>query len=165
MASDLDDVDRGILYLLQLDARNTTAQEMSDEAGVSPSTVRNRIDRLEADGVITGYRPTLDYEAANFPLRVLFVITAPATKRSEAVEEILDIEGIVTVRETLTGRRNLYAEVVGTNTSDVSRTTDAIHELGFEIESSEMVKQCRTQPFEHFHYGGERVGEEREEDG
>lgn len=45
MAPDLDNVDRGILHLLQLDARNTTAQEIGDKTGVSPSTVRNRIDR------------------------------------------------------------------------------------------------------------------------
>lgn len=164
MDSELDNVDRGILHLLQADARNTTAQEIGDKTGVSPSTVRNRIERLEADGVITGYLPSIDYEAANLPLQVLFVITAPPKRRSEAVEEILDIKGVVDVRETLTGRRNVYVEVVGTSTADVTRMTDAIHDLDLEIESSDILKHHRRQPFDHFHYEGELVGEDVDEE-
>ena len=155
MAPDLDNVDRGILHLLQVDARNTTAQEIAEKTGVSASTVRNRIDQLEADGVIKGYHPELDYEAANLPLRVLFIVTAPPTERSEFVEKLLDIKGVVDVRETLTGRRNIHAEVVGTSTSDITRMTDLIHELGLEIDSSEIMRQRQVQPFDHFHYEGE----------
>lgn len=155
MAPDLDNIDRGILHLLQLDARNTTAKEISDKTGVSPSTVRNRIEKLEADGVITGYHPSIDYEAAELPLEILFVITASPTERSEAVEELLSIKGVVDIRETLTGRQNLYVEAVGTSTSDVTRLTDEIHDLGLNIESSEILKQRRMQPFDHFHYEGE----------
>lgn len=69
MAPDLDNVDRGILHLLQLDARHTTVQEIGDKTEVSPCTVRNRIEQLETDGVITGYKPTIDYESANLPLQ------------------------------------------------------------------------------------------------
>lgn len=164
MAPDLDNVDRGILHLLQLDARNTTAQEIGEKTGVSPSTVRNRIDQLEADGVITGYHPAIDYEVAGLPLEVMFVITAPPSKRTEAVDDILEIKGIVEVRETLTGRRNLYVEAVGTSTSDVTRISDAIHELDLEIESSEIMKQRRVQPFNHFHYEGTLISEGVEDD-
>jgi DNA-binding Lrp family transcriptional regulator len=129
MAPDLDNIDRGILHLLQLDARNTTAQEIGDKTGVSPSTVRNRIQKLEEDGVITGYHPSIDYEAAGLPLELLFVITAPPSDRSEAVEDLLEIKGVVDIRETLTGRQNLYVEAVGTSTSDVTRLSDEIHNL------------------------------------
>lgn len=164
MAPTLDDVDRGILHLLQLDARNTTAQEIGDKTGVSPSTVRNRIERLEADGVVTGYYPRIDYEAADFPLRVLFVVTAEPTERSDAVEDLLAIKGVVDVRETLTGKRNLYVDAVGTTTTDITRMTDAVHDLDLEIEHSDIIKQQRSQPFSHFHYEGELAGEDTDED-
>ncbi|WP_218836432.1 Lrp/AsnC family transcriptional regulator [Halorarum salinum] len=108
MAHELDNIDRGILHLLQVDARNATAQEIADKVGTSASTVRNRIERLEKNDVIAGYHPELDYEAANLPLRVLFVVTAPPTERSEYVEELLDIKGVIDVREMLTGRRNVH---------------------------------------------------------
>lgn len=50
MAGDLDYVDRGIRHLLQVDARNTTAQEIAEKTGVSATTVRNRIDDLRTVG-------------------------------------------------------------------------------------------------------------------
>ena len=156
MAMELDDVDRGILHLLQKEARDTTAQEIADTVGVSPSTVRNRIDDLESGGVIEGYHPEIDYEAAGLPLRTVFVITADPSTRTQAVEDVLGIKGVVDVREMLTGRRNLHVEVVGTSTRDLVRITDAIHDLGLAIESSEIVRQHRMQPFNHFvHSEGE----------
>lgn len=164
MAPDLDNVDRGILHLLQVDARHTTAREIADKTGVAASTVRNRIEQLEAGGVIQGYRPTLDYEAAGLPLQVLFVVTAPPADRSDCVEQLLDIKGVVDVRETLTGRRNIHVETVGTSTSDVTRMTDRIHDMGLEIESSEILKQRCVQPFDQFHYEGELIGEDIDED-
>lgn len=150
--AELDNVDRGILHELQLDARNRTAQEIADKVGVSASTVRNRIDQLEATGVITGYHPKIDYEVANLPLQILFVCTAPPAERGPMVEQVLDVRGVVDVRETLTGRRNLYVEAVGTGTNDTVRITDAIHDIGLSIESSEILRQRRVQPFNHFFY-------------
>ncbi len=152
MSRQLDNVDRGVLYHLQRDARNTTAQEIAETVGVSASTVRNRIEQLEEDGIIKGYYPEVDYEAANLPLRVLFVCTVPATERASYVERMLDIQGVVDVREMLTGRRNIHVEVVGTNTSDITRITDTLHESGVTVESSEIMRQRRMQPFDHFHF-------------
>ena len=149
---ELDNVDRGILHELQLDARNRTAQQIADKVDVSASTVRNRIDELEEAGVIEGYHPKIDYETANLPLQILFICSAPPTERAEMVDKILDIRGIVDVRETLTGYRNLYVEAVGTGTTDSVRITDAIHDLGLSIESSEILRQRRVQPFNHFFF-------------
>lgn len=162
MVHELDNVDRGILNLLQDDARNITAQEIGDKIGVSPSTVRNRIDQLEAAGVIDGYQPVLDYEAANLPLEVLFVVTAPPADRDEYVEKVLDIKGVVDVRETLTGRRNIHIQVVGTDKTDLARITDGIHELGLKVESSNILNQHRVPSFNHFHYESEFGDEDRE---
>ncbi|WP_224268677.1 Lrp/AsnC family transcriptional regulator [Haloprofundus salinisoli] len=149
---ELDNIDRGILHELQLDARNQTAQAIADKVDVSASTVRNRIETLEDEGIIEGYHPKIDYESANLPLQIMFVCSAPPTERSEMVELILDVRGVVDVRETLTGHRNLYVEAVGTGTSDTVRITDALHEIGLSIESSEILRQRRVQPFNHFFY-------------
>lgn len=154
MGRELDDVDRSILYLLQKDARNTTAQEIADKAGVSASTVRNRIDQLEADGIIKGYHPEIDYEAANLPLQLTFIVTVPPKEIETHSEKIRSIQGVIDVREMLTGRRNLHVDVVGTSTGDITRITDAIHDAGVEIESSEMVRQHHVQPFNHFFLQG-----------
>lgn len=47
-----NEVDRTILHALWRGARTTTADEMTEAAGVSASTVRNRIKKLEESGVI-----------------------------------------------------------------------------------------------------------------
>jgi DNA-binding Lrp family transcriptional regulator len=107
--------------------------------------------RLEDEGVIEGYVPTINYETANLPLQILFVCTADPRTRSDMVEKVLDIQGVIEVREMLTGRRNLYIEAIGLSTRDISRITDTVHELGLSVESSEIVRQRRIQPFNHFH--------------
>lgn len=154
MSRELDGVDRGILYMLQLDARNTTSQEIAEKVGVSASTVRNRLERLVSDGVIKGYHPEIDYEAANLPFRVMFVITAPPTQRGDALDRLMDVKGVTDAREMLTARQNIHAEVVGQTTADIVQTTDAIHEIDIdmEIESSEIIKQRQIQPFNHFYF-------------
>lgn len=154
MGRDLDEVDRSILYLLQEDARGTSAEAMADKVGVSASTIRNRIDRLENDGIIKGYHPEIDYEAANLPLQVTFVISVPPTDLKDYSEQIRGIQGVIDVREMLTGRRNVHVDVVGTSSSDITRITDAIHDVGVEIESSEMMRQRYVQPFNHFFLQG-----------
>jgi DNA-binding Lrp family transcriptional regulator len=103
---ELDDVDRSILYLLRRDARDTTAESIADTVGVSASTIRNRIDRLEDDGIIRGYHPEIDYERANLPLQITFIVSAPPTELEEYSERIRRIQGVIDVREMLTGRRN-----------------------------------------------------------
>lgn len=160
---ELDDVDRGILHALQLDARNTPAKEIADSVGVSASTVRNRIERLEEGGVVEGYHPQVNYELAGLPLQILFVCSTPREKRDGVLEEVLQVRGVVDVRETVTGRRNLYVEAVGTDTGDAVRITDALHETGISIDQSEIVRQHRRQPFNHF--GAEELLEEESDEG
>lgn len=155
MGRDLDDIDRSVLYLLQQDARGTTAQEIADQVGVSASTVRNRIDDLEADGIIRGYHPEIDYEAANLPFQVSFVVSVPPAELTDYSEQIRAIQGVIDVREMLTGRRNIHVDVVGTSTSEIARITDAIHNLGAEIESSDMMRQRHVQPFNHLFLQGQ----------
>lgn len=149
---EIDNVDRGILYELQRDARNTTAQEIADKTGVSASTVRNRVEHLEEVGVIEGYHPKLNYEEAGLPLQVLFICTAPPEDRSEMVDKLLDIRGVVEIRETVTGHQNIFVEVVADDTHEMVRISDTIHSLGLSVESSEILRQRRVQPFNHFQF-------------
>ncbi len=44
--------------------------------------------------------------------------------------------------------------MVGTSTTDITTITDTIHDLGVEIESSEMMRRRHVQPFNHFFLQG-----------
>ncbi len=56
----MDDTDRKIIELLGRDGRMALA-DISREIGLSSPTIKDRITRLESEGVILGYRPLLDY--------------------------------------------------------------------------------------------------------
>ena len=64
MAHRLDEIDRRIIHALMDDARNTSAPMIAEGLNVSAGTVRNRIDRLEAEDVIQGYTATVNFERA-----------------------------------------------------------------------------------------------------
>jgi Lrp/AsnC family leucine-responsive transcriptional regulator len=59
---DLDATDRAILQALADDGR-ATLQEIADRVGLRRPSVHERIRKLEARGVIRGYRAELDPEA------------------------------------------------------------------------------------------------------
>ena len=59
MPSEFDRTDLAILRALQSDGRLSNV-ELAEAVKLSPSACLRRVQRLEADGVITGYRATLD---------------------------------------------------------------------------------------------------------
>jgi len=62
METPLDDIDRRILRLIQRDGRLTNA-ELSETVALSPSACHRRVQRLEAEGVISGYVALLEPRA------------------------------------------------------------------------------------------------------
>lgn len=148
---DLDATDRAILFLLQQDDRmHLTNEEIGDRIGVSSSTVSNRLQELRDCGVLRDYRPVIDYEAANIPHHLLFVCTAPIGDRTNICQRTIEVEGVVNVRELLTGIRNLHVEVVAMNSSAIETVTEELDALGLEIHSSEILRDDYYQPFDHF---------------
>jgi DNA-binding Lrp family transcriptional regulator len=63
----LDRTDHALVALLQNNARTST-KELAAAVGVAPSTALERVRRLEADGVITGYHADLDLGALGLGL-------------------------------------------------------------------------------------------------
>ncbi len=57
--SQLDSFDRAILDILRSDGR-ISITELSGRIGLSKTPTQARLRRLEAEGIITGYRATLD---------------------------------------------------------------------------------------------------------
>ena len=90
-----DNIDSGILRAVSLDARATLA-DLSAAVGLSVSAVQTRLRRLEARGVITGYRALLDAEAVGKPLAAFVEITpldpAQPDNAPELLEHLFEIE-------------------------------------------------------------------------
>ncbi len=90
-----DDIDVGIVRAVSQDARATLA-ELSAAVGLSVSAVQARLRRLEARGVITGYRALVDAEAVGKPLAAFVEITpldpAQPDNAPELLEHLAEIE-------------------------------------------------------------------------
>lgn len=158
---ELDDVNKAILYVLQQDSRQITTREMAEQIGVSASTVRNRIERMEEEDVIRGYYPEIDYDTAGLQLHMLFICSAPGVERNALAETARNVSGVVRIQEVLDGTENVQIEAVGTDTDDIARVSDELSELGLSVVNSKVVKDSYIQPFDHF---GEGIVEETNDD-
>jgi len=149
----LDRIDRGILFLLQSDARNVTTEEIGERVGVAASTVASRIRKLEESEVITGYYPAVDYEKSGFDQHLLVVGTAPPDETGAIVDDVFGVRGVVRVRELVTDEENVSVEVVAESQSDVERRIEELTDAGLRVSRTEVVKRDLHQSFDEF---GER---------
>lgn len=69
-----DDTDRTLVAALGADGR-ATLKTLAGLTGLSVSAVQARVRRLEADGVITGYRALVDPEALGLPMAAFIAVT------------------------------------------------------------------------------------------
>lgn len=70
MTVDIDSYDKKILALLQADARLTMA-ELGRQVNLSQPAVTERVRKLEAAQIITGYHAQVSAEALGFGIRAL----------------------------------------------------------------------------------------------
>ena len=84
--SALDDTNLRLLSELQDDARVSLA-ELGRRVGLSPPAVAERLQRLERDGVIRGYRAELDPVALGYPLSAVIRIR-PAPRQLPKLAEL-----------------------------------------------------------------------------
>lgn len=145
-----DDVDKAILYALQEDARNMSSGDIAERTGTSDSTVRKRIQRLESNGVIKGYSASVNYQKSGYPLRMLLYCTATIPERGDLVPDILDIDGVVSVQELVTGEQNLLVTAVGETDSDITPIAQELLDMGLTVADEVLVRSHVTTPFGKF---------------
>ncbi|MFC6724490.1 Lrp/AsnC family transcriptional regulator [Halobium palmae] len=150
--SRIDDVDRAILHHLQRDAR-LTATEIGERIGVSDTTVRNRIEALEGDGVVESYTAVVDYERAGYQRPFHFTCSVPIVDREEVARDAIAIPGVVGVTERMTGRGNLLVEAVGKHPDDVTRVARRLTELGVEVVDETVVRTTLHAPLSYLDDG------------
>ncbi|ACM56620.1 putative transcriptional regulator, AsnC family [Halorubrum lacusprofundi ATCC 49239] len=131
---------------------------MAGKVGVSSSTVANRINDLEKRGVILSNHPIINYSETGLGHHLLVTATVPLRDREKMMDGIMEVSGIVSIRELLTNKENLSLEVVGRTSEDIEETLESLDSLGVDIERMRMMKQERTNPYNHF--GEEFANEE-----
>jgi Lrp/AsnC family transcriptional regulator, leucine-responsive regulatory protein len=131
MASEieLDGSDREIVDLLVRDGRRTLA-EIGKVIGLSPPAVKRRLDRLEAEGVITGYTARVDHG------KLGRAIEAFTELRFAGRTKVADIAGIaselpeVEAVHTIAGDPDALVHLRVRDVADLTRVIDLLRRTG-----------------------------------
>lgn len=73
---ELDEVDRVILDVLQENAK-TPLKEIATQVYLSTPAVSARIEKMEKEGIITGYRAQVNPEALGYHIKALINLEVP----------------------------------------------------------------------------------------
>jgi len=95
----LDEIDRNILRILQIDARKSY-REIQNKLGISIGTIHNRISKLKKNGVIEGYTLKLNNEKLGYKLTFLIRINCDGKFTEEILNDIKDIPEVCSVFHT-----------------------------------------------------------------
>jgi Lrp/AsnC family leucine-responsive transcriptional regulator len=97
----LDATDRRLLSLLRENAR-TSVSELARQVGMSAPAVRERITRLEQEGVICGYRAEIDPSGLGLPVAA-WVRIRPGPGRLSRIAELAEQSPQVSECHRVTG--------------------------------------------------------------
>lgn len=158
MTFQIDTVDEQILYYLSQEARHTSAPDIAEKVDVSAPTVRNRIRRLEEEGVIQGYHADVNYQRVGGRLSNYFVCSTGNRDRKEMAQRVLDVPGVINVREIMSGKGDLRITVVGSDTDDLTRIAQGITSLGIEIDDEDLIHREYFRPYAPFGPQDEELG-------
>jgi DNA-binding Lrp family transcriptional regulator len=89
----LDDVDRRLLRLLAEDGR-ISVNELATRAHISRAAAYARFDRLRENGVITGFRASVDPAQVGLPVAALVLVNVEQAHWAQVREEIQALPGL-----------------------------------------------------------------------
>ncbi|WP_299546264.1 Lrp/AsnC family transcriptional regulator [uncultured Tateyamaria sp.] len=109
----MDDTDNRLIAALRHDAR-ASLSDLSVRLGLSRTTVRSRIEKLQARGDILGFTVVLRSDAARDPVRGLMMIGIEGRGTERIIRQL---QGMVEVRavHSTNGRWDVIVEI-GTDT-------------------------------------------------
>lgn len=133
-----DTIDQRLLALLRADAREPVAV-LARKLDLARSTVQERIDRLEKQGVIAGYtiREGSDHRGRQIAAHVMISVSP---KMAPSVTSDLRRMPEVRVLAAISGTYDLMAEVSADTTARIDAILDAIGQLkGVEKTMSSII--------------------------
>lgn len=134
----LSQTDQQLLSLLRENARTSTAQ-LARRMGVSRTTVQSRLERLERDGVISGYTVRVHDQHEHGHIRA-HIMMAVHPKQQASVVTALRAMPEVRSLHSVSGAYDLVAIAVVPAVGDMDTLTDRIGALdGVDRTTSSIV--------------------------
>lgn len=143
---DIDEVDRKILAILQVDGR-AALSEIARRLDMGTATIHERTKALEEEGYIRDYRAVLDPELLGRNEVGFIRVETMAGRSSEVAERLVEVTPIQEIHE-VTGDADLLLKV---RIADRQEMTDLLREIGqYEgVESTATDMALRSVKEEH----------------
>ena len=118
----LDEADIRLLRALQRDAQ-ITAQQLGERLGLSPSQAARRRQRLEAAGIIRGYRARLDPERLGLGVQAFVQVQMATHDPGEVAHFARRVDGLeeITGAWILTGEADYLLHIYCRSLADLNR--------------------------------------------
>ena len=141
----LDKRDEAILAALQRSGRATFA-EIGKEVGLSPSSVHERVRKLEQAGIIRGYRAEVDPEAVGlFVTALVSVMPLDPTQPDDLPQRVLEFSEVEDCH-SVAGDENYILKVRTRTTTELE---DFLRRLREKAGVQTRTTVVLSTPFEH----------------
>ncbi|AWI29305.1 MULTISPECIES: Lrp/AsnC family transcriptional regulator [Streptomyces] len=121
----LNDLDERIVHALAEDARRSYA-DIGSLVGLSAPAVKRRVDRLRADGVITGFTVRVDPGAMGWETEGFIEIHARSNTSPETIKRGLERYPEVASASTVTGEADAIVQVFASDMRHFERVLERI---------------------------------------
>lgn len=125
-----DDLDETVLRMLQGNGK-MTIEEIAEQLDRSPSTIRDRIRRMEEERLILGYSAIVDQERLDIDAEALILADIDPQAEGRAMSALLSLEEVSEVMK-VTGEPRLMFRVRASDRKELLNFLDRkIRPLGF----------------------------------
>jgi Lrp/AsnC family leucine-responsive transcriptional regulator len=115
----IDENDRKIIEILSSNAR-TSLRDIKKKVDLSPSSIRNRMERLVNIGVIKRYTLDVDYRKIGYDIQVLALITSKPSESDTLCQALSKFDAITEVLRT-SGPANFICMVRVQNIGELTK--------------------------------------------
>jgi DNA-binding Lrp family transcriptional regulator len=123
----MDDIDRQIVALLREDARRSF-QSIGLRVSLSPPAVKRRVDRLEAEGVLTGYAAQIDPGRFGWTTHAFVALYCAGRMAAAEVREAVVHHPEVEAAYTVAGEASAMLHVRARDTSHLEQALERIRD-------------------------------------
>jgi DNA-binding Lrp family transcriptional regulator len=141
MARELDALDVAILAALR-DSPRAGYQELSRSLQVSRATVQARLERLERDGIVSGYGPDIELTAAGFPVLAFATLEIAQGRLDEVTAAMRAIPSVVEAYAT-TGPGDVHCRLAASSHEDLQRVLIEVSQIPGVARSTSVVALSR----------------------
>lgn len=124
----MDKYDRALLAALLENGRLSFA-ELARRINLSPPAVADRVARLEADGVITGYHANVDLAKLGRPIQCLIELRLNDHRGASLLGRLAEIPQIIDCHR-ITGESCVMLKVAVTCTAELEELIDQLAQYG-----------------------------------